>query len=246
MPLSKSRIAILPRAFSRSTCLRRIPVNMQQWVGTSFFPARSQMNYSSQSNNEDNSSTQDDSSPNVQQEMQKVIEGKLSQAESGDSKAMLDLAMIHLSGTGVEKNPEEGLKWIKRAEELNDSSALTVLGIMHETGMHRERDLEKAIDYFKRAADFGDAEGQMRMAFAHANGQVGGERDMGKALEFFEMAANQNHPEGLFFLGSMYENGVVVNQDKEKALELYKRANEQGGLKLASDRIEALEKEDQQ
>lgn len=64
-----------------------------------------------------------------------TAESFLSAAEYGDTDAQIMTGLAYLTGTGVEKNPDTGLDWLKKAaEDGNDAYAQYVLGKIFATG----------------------------------------------------------------------------------------------------------------
>jgi hypothetical protein len=63
--------------------------------------------------------------------------------------------------------------------------------------------------------------------------------DPAKAVEFYAKAHEGGRADGSFALAACYENGIGVEPDAEKALELYKEAANRGHEK-AKDAVKRL------
>ena len=57
---------------------------------------------------------------------------------------MLNLAALHTSGDGIEKDEKQAAAWLLRAAELGDGLAQAKLGVVYRAGDGVRRDLVKA------------------------------------------------------------------------------------------------------
>jgi len=58
---------------------------------------------------------------------------------------------MYENGEGVERNPEEAMKWYRKAAELGNKDAPNNMGVMHMTGVGVRRDYIKACMWFNIA-----------------------------------------------------------------------------------------------
>jgi uncharacterized protein len=84
-------------------------------------------------------------------------------------------------------------------------------------------DLKSALAVWLQAAQGGDAEAQTNVAEIYERG-LGGPPNYESALLWYQKAADQKYSRALFNLGTLYEQGIGVEQDKLKALNLYRQA----------------------
>jgi hypothetical protein len=84
-------------------------------------------------------------------------------------------------------------------------------------------DLKSALAVWLAAAQAGDAEAQTNVAEIYERG-LGGPPNYESALMWYQKAADQKYARALFNLGTLYEQGLGVEQDKLKALNLYRQA----------------------
>jgi hypothetical protein len=84
-------------------------------------------------------------------------------------------------------------------------------------------DLKSALGVWLQAAQAGDAEAQTNVAEIYERG-LGGPPNYESALIWYQKAADQKYARALFNLGTLYEQGLGVEQDKLKALNLYRQA----------------------
>jgi hypothetical protein len=84
-------------------------------------------------------------------------------------------------------------------------------------------DLKSALRVWLESAQAGDAEAQTNVAEIYERG-LGGPPNYDEALIWYQKAADQKYSRALFNLGTLYEQGLGVEQDKLKALNLYRQA----------------------
>ena len=74
-------------------------------------------------------------------------------AENGDKVMAEKVATMYMTGNGVEKNPEEAMRYFKIAAEQGSALGNYQLGRSYEKGIGVDVDLEKARQYYQIAAD---------------------------------------------------------------------------------------------
>jgi uncharacterized caspase-like protein len=84
-------------------------------------------------------------------------------------------------------------------------------------------DLKSALGVWLQAAQGGDPEAQTNVAEIYERG-LGGPPNYESAVLWYQKAADQKYARALFNLGTLYEQGIGVEQDKLKALNLYRQA----------------------
>lgn len=120
------------------------------------------------------------------------------EAKKGNGFAMHDLAKMHLSGLGTEKDEEKAQEWFRKTYHVFIAKEAS----------------EKKKDYF-----------QYRIGKLYAFG-YGVEQDYGQAAKWYEKAVSEDNPFAAYALGSLYRRGQGVEQNDEKAYELYRLAAE--------------------
>jgi TPR repeat protein len=89
-----------------------------------------------------------------------LLEGSLPQrlasikarAETGDSKAQVQLGVAYAAGDGVAADDAEAAKWFRRAAEQSDAAGEYSLGEMYLTGRGVSADSAEAAKWMRRAA----------------------------------------------------------------------------------------------
>lgn len=180
----------------------------------------------------------------------------LTMAEAGDESAMTSLAEIYANGDDqTDISPEKAFYWYEKAAELDNPLAQYNLGQLYLRGFGTERDFEKAIYWMKKAAENGDedAPGQVSeyekmyeasknaengdpaaqaeyasflMKMGKTDSQVNGDKDFVESVKWAEKAAAQGNADALWTLALAYEQGRGVEEDRNKAIELYAKGAE--------------------
>lgn len=161
----------------------------------------------------------------VPEDISRALELWVQAAEKGHPISNYDLG--HLYYFGLEKKqikPDQakGLAYLKEAVKLGDlPDAHRTLG-QHYLGAKEEK---KAVQHFQKAADQGHAASQFDLGACYLLGK-GVEVNAPKAAEFLFMAAEVgNIPEAQVVLAQMFEKGQGIAQDREKAIEFYRKAH---------------------
>lgn len=71
---------------------------------------------------------------------------------------------MFVTGQGIEKDVELGLRCFHRAAELGDITAYGNLGEVYETGEGTEKDMDKALAYYRMGAEHGDQYSRIALA----------------------------------------------------------------------------------
>ena len=149
------------------------------------------------------------------------------EAEGGIVQAMRNLAELYLSGTGVRRDPEEAVRWLRVAADRGDAGAQNDLGFLHSEGLGVEQDQAEAVRWFRLAADQGEAAAQFNLGLRYDNGE-GVAQDLAEAARLYGQAGEQGHAAAQFHLGGMHDEGRGVARDSDRAIHWYRLAAQQG------------------
>lgn len=153
-------------------------------------------------------------------------------AEQNHSLAQCRLAACYARGMGVKKDASMAFAWFERASSQGLPLALWSLGELYATGVGAvEPDPKKAASLCKRAANAGFAPAQSTLGSLFAKA---GRFD--RAEHWWSLATEQGDPEAMFNLAQLYRAGKGVEQDFERAFELFFRAAN-SGLRSAQLRV---------
>ena len=185
------------------------------------------------------------------------LEEKTQDAEAGDLEMMNELALLYANGDDeTDPDPEKAIYWFKKLADENESTGMFNLGLYYARGLGVKQDLSKAVYWMKQASENGDEDGaahaqvyekaledklkaeagdpQAQAEYARFLMDIvkkmnqGGPDDFAESVQWAEKSALQGNPDGMWILALAYEHGRGVDQDTDKANELYKKGAELG------------------
>ncbi len=119
--------------------------------------------------------------------------------------------------TYVPDKSKTAVKYMKKAADGGHTAALFNLGYYYEVGAYLPKDLKKAKSFYTRAAEAGDEDATMRLAILEVKS---GDAAAGFKL-FKDRAENKSDLCAKYNLGICYEQGIGVDADMDKALDIY-------------------------
>jgi TPR repeat protein len=143
-------------------------------------------------------------------------------ADKGSTSAMVDLAVMLATGTGVAKDQEQARKLFERAAQAgNPRAAANLAALSGNEGTPADPVNARAL--LVKAAATNSPEAEYQLGLMYANG-VGGPQDDAAARAMFEKAAEQNHPGALEWMGAFAESGRGGPKDSNAAKAYYEKA----------------------
>lgn len=113
----------------------------------------------------------------------------LKKANNGDTKAMVDLAVLFIYGNGVKKSDKKAMYWFRKAADLGYRLAEYNMGVAYEQGLLGVSiDIDEAIKWYTKAADKGEHRSQVNLAYLYL-GNNGGELNFHLAVKYICMYA---------------------------------------------------------
>ena len=103
--------------------------------------------------------------------------------------AMVQVGRRLIDGFGVDKNYEEGIDYLIKADELKNQEAPYLLGYYYQ----QDNKLEEARTYYLKAIDYKHPQSAYNIGFMYYNGAFG-EQDLIEALKYFRIALNLGLP----------------------------------------------------
>jgi len=95
------------------------------------------------------------------------------QAEAGDAKAQFRLAAAYIQGTGIAKDPKQGLEWLRKSASQGYVGAEFALADMYQTGvMNLPKDPHEAANWFRKAAKQQNEAAQTHLSQMLAQGVI--------------------------------------------------------------------------
>ena len=151
------------------------------------------------------------------------------QARGGDLTALSVLAMLYLTGDGVEKDEQQGLNYMKIAARHEEPIALNALATWYRHGQWVPQDMLKANEYLIKAVAKGYAPAQYQMALQTYRDNVDNNPEQNKeATELLTLAAQSGSAPAMFLLARLKINGELVPYDLEGAAALLRRLSING------------------
>jgi hypothetical protein len=132
-----------------------------------------------------------------------------------------------LEGTGVSKNPEQALKWFRRAAAAGDADGINIVGRCLDSGWGAAEDAVAAAEHFQHAAQMGHAWAQYNVGHMYLDGR-GVRRDRTLAYLYYLKAAEQQHERAMSLVGRCCEEGWGTPRDLDAAADWYRRSAEAG------------------
>jgi TPR repeat protein len=104
----------------------------------------------------------------------------------------VDLAVIYLNGQIIPRDPELGIKWLKRAARHDYPAADFLLGVAYENGEGVKADVDRALEFYRKAAEKGHPAAQNNLGRMYFQGSAG-QQDRREAQRLFSAAAEQGN-----------------------------------------------------
>jgi len=142
------------------------------------------------------------------------------QANQNDATAQFALAKIYFKGICVERNIDEGGKWLGLSAHFGYGPAEFLLAAL----FHRDGDDAAALEWTLKAATKGNADGQWLAAYLYTSG-VGIDNNDVEAAKWAKRSADQGNKEGQILLGGFLITGQGMKKDYIEADKWFRIAN---------------------
>jgi TPR repeat protein len=129
----------------------------------------------------------------------------------------------------LERDRDEGLRWLQRSAEAGYPRHQVILGLIFARGQIVPQELNFATRWFQRAANKGDVDGEFHFGECLILGE-GINRDAPRGIDFLERAARAGDARAQELLGICYAKGDGVNPDGNRAKEYFEQAVEGGSV----------------
>jgi len=149
--------------------------------------------------------------PNPHEDTLEAIKERKVQAESGDVDAMCARGLDLLMAPPQYRNYEEGMRWLRKAEDTGMALATYNIGVMLRDGYSGERDLVGALKCFENAAQGGYLIAIRNAGLMYFNGQ-GCDKNQKKGHEWLFLAAQKGDYPTLLIIAKLYFAGAYVKQ----------------------------------
>lgn len=155
-------------------------------------------------------------------------------AEQGNARAMYGVGHAYITGKGATRDEKTGMGWYRKAAEKGD---LQAMGNVCTYEFHM-KNWDDAFNWCNKA----DAAGSDNKNISYSLGTIylrglgKQEIDNAKAFTYLSKSSAIGNPYADFQLGQMYEYGLHVREDRNKAIEYYRKADA-GGVKGAQGKL---------
>ncbi len=157
------------------------------------------------------------------------------------------IGKLYESGSGVELNYSEAIKWLQQSANEGNQFAQFAIGNMYYYGNGLEQNYEAAFQYYRQSVQKGVPFAAYMLGQMYRCG-TGTEADeqlaqshYKKAFEFFNRASRDTTDDNLIYrLATMYHCGYGTEKNIEKAIELYKSAMQLGNINAQCSYAEEL------
>jgi TPR repeat protein len=149
-------------------------------------------------------------------------------AERGDLRAMVSLAQLRETGTGLPQDPAAAVALYQRAADAGSPDAMINLAVMLFEGKSLPQDKAKAVALLQQASTQGSAKATFNLGVLMQEGDLG---DPGEALAYFRRAAQEGETAAYRAAAVLLDEGRGVPADPAAAADLLLRgAAEDNGL----------------
>lgn len=138
------------------------------------------------------------------------------------------LGILYYNGQGVLKDCEKAISYFKTAYDYGSGDAAYNIATIYEHGLGVPQDLGLAFEWYNRGADLHNAECYCKIGNFYEYGMSGVQQDDTEAFNWYYKAAQMGNAYGEKSIAVYYANGIVVEQDYRKAIEVMNRAVEHG------------------
>jgi len=167
-------------------------------------------------------------------------------AEQAEAKTQYKLGLMYEEGKGVSLDYKEAVRWFRKVAERGDAKAQYKTGLMYESGKGVLPNGKEAERWFRKAACQEHKKAQFHLGLMYAKG-LGVHQDYVLAHTWFHIAGSEGNKlaikakdmvekeltssqiaESQYLLGQAYSRGIFVDKDYDEAIELLRKAAEEG------------------
>lgn len=146
-------------------------------------------------------------------------------ADQGNAKAQYSLGWCYQFSSVVEKDEKEAVKLYKMAAEQGLAEAQYSLGWCFQSGVGVNKDVTEAIKWYKKGAINGSEKASKNLN-KFSEWVVLTDEDNKETIRWYLKAAEDDVAWAQYDLGWCYLTGTGLAQDRNKAIELFKKAKE--------------------
>lgn len=157
--------------------------------------------------------------PNFYSELEKSV-------KDDNPSAMFVWAGLIALGLDYSLTEEQAFDLLKKAEKNNHLNSIIELGLAYYSGSLVEKDSTRAIEYFNSAAEQGSREAMVRLAFIQIKSNL--DSNQSEYISILKTHSEKGSVLAEAALAYCYEKGIGVEQNKARAVRLYRQAARRG------------------
>ncbi len=174
---------------------------------------------------------------NIDPNLSKAIEYLTPCVESGDARAQLLMARIHLNDNDIVQN-KKGFQLTKKAAKQNYPLAAYDMGVLFKYGNGgKEQNLKKAVKWFKKGHELGNSKASYALGYMYLKGFGGEYQNYKKAVKWFKKSED---PMAKQWLAVCHYFGYGVDENKSKALKMLRSDSIENGEVLLTSLEQAV------
>lgn len=145
-------------------------------------------------------------------------------AENGNAFAMRELSLLYYSGEEIEADNALAKGWLLKAVNAGDPVAMYWMADFYERGEGGfDKNDQQAKDMYLKAAKAGVPAAMNRVGVIYDD-----EEKYEEAIKWYNLAVSFKNADAMFNLGVSYEDGTGIEENIEKANELFQKSAEAG------------------
>ena len=152
----------------------------------------------------------------------------VAEANKGNAEGIRELANLHFSGVGVQKNKKKALELWKQSANQGDVEAMCRIGAEYHTGENLPSNQREAFKWFRKSAEGGQVDAMGYLGVYYLNGWGIDSQDRKEAVKWLRKASELGNTQAEYNLGICYHHGMGVGKDADEAFKCFKNAAEHG------------------
>jgi|GEM_PF-1177434 len=157
--------------------------------------------------------------------------------------AIYNIGRCNIEGIGIKKNPVFGSLKIKQAIDKNHTKAIVYLAYRYLHGPIALRNYPEGFNLLRRGIKLEDKDIYYELGNCYLDG-LGVKKDAKEAYKYYELAYGLGSYKALYQIGRLIEAGINGEVDKNKVIDAYQLASDNGILE-AKEALELILKADE-
>ncbi len=152
----------------------------------------------------------------------------VAEADKGNAEGIRELANLHFSGIGVQKDKKKALELWNQSANQGDVEAMLRIGEEYHSGENLPVNQREAFKWFRKSAEGGQVDAMGYLGVYYLNGWGIDSQDRKEAVKWLRKASELGNAQAESNLGICYHHGTGVGKDADEAYKCFKNAAEHG------------------